>query len=211
LIIPALIPICPVQGAFNDIAVLILERMPQTTDYIGPACIFLAKRRELHDTGFKGFEVAGWGKTQSGRITDHLQFIAMTRVSKGTCQEAYSKISIQKSQLCAEGDEETRSDACRGDSGGPLVTTVQGHVYLVGIVSFGATSCDSSKPAIFTRVASYYEWLWNVMNSSEPEEPVGKMTCYIIFMFSLIFIVWDWAFSFCSNCNLLWLLVVIGG
>ena len=167
--------ICPAQGAFNDIAVLVLERMVGPTDYIRSVCVYHAQPRYLYETVFKGYEVAGWGKTQSGRPTDYLQFLAMTGVPRETCQAAWSsKINLQSSQLCAEG--EAGSQTCTGDSGGPLVTTVNDRVFLVAIISFGDNNCDSSKPVIFTRVENYYEWLVDVM--FDPELLAGKAKSY---------------------------------
>ena len=99
----------------------------------------------------------------------------MTGVPRETCQAAWSsKINLQSSQLCAEG--EAGSQTCTGDSGGPLVTTVIDRVFLVGVISFGVTICDSSRPAIFTKVEHYYEWLVGIM--SDTELPAGKAKSY---------------------------------
>ena len=38
-----------------------------------------------------------------------------------------------------------------------------GRWYLAGVVSFGTQRCDSSLPGVYTRVASYWEWLLEVM------------------------------------------------
>ena len=150
--------------------------MVHPTDYIRSACVYHAQPRQLYETGFEGHEAAGWGKTELGRPTDYLQYLPMTGVPSETCQAAYTKFKLLSSQLCAEG--EAGSDACTGDSGGPLVTTVNSRVFLVAVVSFGVKSCDSSKPAIFTRVENYYRWLVDVM--SDPELPAGKAKSYVL-------------------------------
>ena len=65
------------------------------------------------------------------------------------------------SQLCAQGEGGT--DSCSGDSGGPLLAVAGGRWYLAGVVSFGTQRCDSSLPGVYTRVASYWDWLREAM------------------------------------------------
>ena len=53
-------------------------------------------------------------------------------------------------------------DTCRGDSGGPLVLKLGPYktYYQMGIVSFGFEGiCGNGRPAIYTRLASYLEWI----------------------------------------------------
>ena len=53
-------------------------------------------------------------------------------------------------------------DTCRGDSGGPLVLKLGQYktYYQIGIVSFGFEGiCGNGRPAIYTRLASYLEWI----------------------------------------------------
>jgi secreted trypsin-like serine protease len=132
-----------------------------------------------------GFQVAGWGKTETGRITNLLQFLPLTRVNDKTCEEAHQSKSqgfhLLASQTCATGDKEERADSCNGDSGGPLMVKMAEHdlgapqvrTYLAGIVSFGDKFCDSSTPTVYTRVASFYSWIAENMPSSEPK---GRFT-----------------------------------
>lgn len=67
---------------------------------------------------------------------------------------------ISERQYCA-WDPYGISDSCLGDSGGPLqldpyddVTPIK----IVGVVSFGA-ACGARLPSIYTRVASYVDWI----------------------------------------------------
>lgn len=67
---------------------------------------------------------------------------------------------ITENQYCAY-DPNFQTDSCRGDSGGPLQIfknpqTETAHI--VGIVSFGL-SCNTTFPAIYTRVAYYTDWI----------------------------------------------------
>ena len=53
-------------------------------------------------------------------------------------------------------------DTCRGDSGGPLVLKLGQYktYYQMGIVSFGFEGiCGNGRPAIYTRLAFYLEWI----------------------------------------------------
>lgn len=66
---------------------------------------------------------------------------------------------ISDSQLCAH-DPNGKKDSCQGDSGGPLQIYPKGSyaAKIVGIVSFGV-DCGSKFPGIYTRVASYLDWI----------------------------------------------------
>lgn len=56
------------------------------------------------------------------------------------------------------------SDACQGDSGGPIFLNdnVSGVSTIVGIVSFGV-SCGSELPGVYTRIASFMDWIENIV------------------------------------------------
>lgn len=62
------------------------------------------------------------------------------------------------SHLCAG---EMGKDACGGDSGGPLMYMRNGVYEVVGVVSFGPTSCGSSLPGVYTKVFLYRNWILN--------------------------------------------------
>lgn len=65
---------------------------------------------------------------------------------------------LHDTQLCAF-DPDARNDACQGDSGGPLqILSPSGLSTVVGVVSFGI-ACGTSLPSIYSRVASYLDWL----------------------------------------------------
>ena len=76
-----------------------------------------------------------------------------------TCSDIYlegADFNIQPTMQCAGGDGHT---SCNGDSGGPLVCEKDGRWFQVGIVSFGPAPCDSSIPAVYTRVAGFVDWI----------------------------------------------------
>lgn len=66
---------------------------------------------------------------------------------------------VSETQYCAY-DPEGRKDSCEGDSGGPLqiIPHNSNIAKVVGVVSFGI-ACGSPFPGIYTRVASYVDWI----------------------------------------------------
>lgn len=71
--------------------------------------------------------------------------------------------ALSDSQMCALNSIDRR-DACQGDSGGPLFLNEArtGLSTIVGIVSFGV-SCGTDLPGIYTRVASFVDWIENIV------------------------------------------------
>ena len=54
----------------------------------------------------------------------------------------------------------------QGDSGGPLVCKFQDTWVQVGIVSWGFGCGRRNVPGVYTDIASYAEWIVNVMNQA---------------------------------------------
>ena len=51
-------------------------------------------------------------------------------------------------------------DSCKGDSGAGLFQTVEQRIFVIGIVSFGASGCAATTiPGYNTRVSEYLEWI----------------------------------------------------
>ena len=54
------------------------------------------------------------------------------------------------------------SAACQGDSGGPLAQSLNGKMFLLGIVSYGPKDCRNNlarRPDIFTDIRSFARWI----------------------------------------------------
>lgn len=80
---------------------------------------------------------------------------------------------ISRTQYCA-WDPNGERDSCQGDSGGPLqiIRDDEEPVKIVGVVSFGG-ACGSKLPSIYTRVASYLDWIaTHVWPNGEIEPPL---------------------------------------
>merc|ERR1719187_853171 len=124
--------------------------------------------------GLEGFypTVVGWGHTKgnvfdqeiagagtSERVASQLQMkLAIPVLSNDTCSSLFSNWTPYDSQICAGGEE--GKDSCGGDSGGPLYMRYvkpgtkktdptpknSEPWYLLGVVSFGSTTCGIGKP-----------------------------------------------------------------
>ena len=70
--------------------------------------------------------------------------------------------------LCG-GFPEGGADSYRRDSGGPLTLTLNSQDYSVGIVGWGTFICaEPGFPGVYTRTASYVEWIHDVMSRQPP-------------------------------------------
>ncbi|XP_049779398.1 trypsin-3-like [Schistocerca cancellata] len=102
--------------------------------------------------------VVGWGLVQETdtQPSERLQKAELRIINQLECQCAYKSVgeSVHDTNLCA-GVLQGGIGACQGDSGGPLF--VDG--VLVGLTSFSLGCARPNFPAVFTRVASYIDWI----------------------------------------------------
>ncbi|EDS42290.1 coagulation factor XII [Culex quinquefasciatus] len=150
-----------------DLAIVKLaEEADPDEPYIAPLCLC----RALEDLPpSKNLTIVGWGTTDTSTksTADTLMKGTVQTSSHSKCQESYMKIKktrITSSHLCAQGDADSRgvhTDACWGDSGGPLVKLEGSKYVLVGIVSSGHHCGLKDFPGVYTRVASYLDWIMN--------------------------------------------------
>jgi len=147
-------------GVENDIAIVTLDR-----DVNGaPVCL----PTEYRSWSNRSAVIVGWGRTSqdtSGPSQSKLRYANLQEYSVHACQRKYDRFLIRNSkkailtnkQLCA-GNE--MADACAGDSGGPLLHLNENYLWMVaGIVSFGPSSCAREVPGVYTKVASYIDWI----------------------------------------------------
>lgn len=106
--------------------------------------------------------VSGYGVTsEGGDISAQLLMAEVPLVDNRTCNapESYNG-DILDTMICAGGN--TR-DSCQGDSGGPLVVgDAQRGFTLIGVVSFGEGCARPMKYGVYTRVASFTDWIQSV-------------------------------------------------
>jgi secreted trypsin-like serine protease len=141
----------------NDIALLHLSRPSQGA----PVTLVLPVRSDLEQPTATA-TVAGWGVTASGEATDKLQQAELPIASTAVCQTAYANLglTLTDNTLCA-GYAEGGIDACDGDSGGPLVVRdeLTGRWTQIGIVSWGKGCAQAGLFGVYTRVASFSDWI----------------------------------------------------
>lgn len=111
----------------------------------------------------------GYGWTENSVDTTRtLRKVALAIVANDECQENWGDgVQITDRTFCAGDDEKS---ACTGDSGGPSMTpsAQEDGWNLVGLVSASNNFCSlgTPVPAIFTRVASFEEWIEETMASA---------------------------------------------
>ncbi|XP_040158699.1 uncharacterized protein LOC120897712 [Anopheles arabiensis] len=158
------------KDGHTDLAVLYMEFEVQFSDAIKPICLPLSETiRSKNFIGYTPF-VAGWGRTQEGgKSANVLQELQIPIIANDECRTLYDKIGKVFSQkqfdnavMCA-GVIEGGKDSCQGDSGGPLMLPqrfgTEFHYYQVGIVSYGIGCARAEVPGVYTRVASFVDWI----------------------------------------------------
>jgi len=66
---------------------------------------------------------------------------------------------MSDNMFCAGYDsDDVNIDSCSGDSGGPVFKTIDGELTLVGLVSWGTTTC-SEIPGVYTNISNLRSWI----------------------------------------------------
>lgn len=103
--------------------------------------------------------VTGWGDTIFGQKkgSEVLRAVGLPIVSHDACLAVYGNLT--GAQICA-GYRDGGRDSCQGDSGGPLVVPGGPAGWQqIGIVSYGDECAKPGFPGVYTRVASYIDWI----------------------------------------------------
>jgi trypsin len=143
------------QTLFNDIAVLKLSTNLLYGNGVQP---ILLPPRDLDVPAPTPVQLSGWGAlVYQGSSTNILQTVVKPIVSMDECQAAYGVQDVDAAiQICS--GEEGR-DACQGDSGGGLIYSRQ----VIGIVSWGNGCAWAGYPSVYTRVASFLDFIRSFM------------------------------------------------
>ncbi|XP_074848075.1 complement factor I [Carettochelys insculpta] len=141
----------------NDVALLEMKSNRKgkqcSLAYSIPACVPWSEYqfRSGHQC-----KVSGWGLAEgyTKQIVLHWGNIHLFP----NCSDIY-KERFFKEMECA-GTFDGSVDACKGDSGGPLVCTDSNdQAYVWGIVSWGENCGVPGYPGVYTKVASYFDWI----------------------------------------------------
>ncbi len=109
------------------------------------------------------FTVMGWGNRAGDQSEDFpvkLHQVNVPLYNKEECKNAYNAIGqeVDDTMICA-GYKLGGKDSCQGDSGGPLVLQRNGKWYQTGVVSFGEGCALANYPGVYTRVATFNQWI----------------------------------------------------
>lgn len=131
----------------NDIALVMLKTgagVPKT-----------ASLPQSRNTRGSKFTIVGWGRDQNGRLTGRLSRLDLNK-SDAAAKRLYRSYFNERTMIAAGRyfpEEVLYGGGCTGDSGGPLYRARSRVV--IGITSFGASSCTTIRPTIFTKVGYY--------------------------------------------------------
>ncbi|XP_069312590.1 chymotrypsinogen B [Eulemur rufifrons] len=142
----------------NDITLLKLATPAQFSKTVSAVCLPSA------DDDFPAGSLCvttGWGKTKynANKTPDKLQQAVLPLVSTADCKKFWGS-KITDVMICAGA---SGVSSCNGDSGGPLVYQKDGAWTLVGIVSWGSSTCSTSTPAVYARVTALLPWVQEIL------------------------------------------------
>lgn len=155
------------EPRINDIALLKLNQTVIPNDFIFPASLPKPYDNPVYSSKCL---ILGWGSiTERGMTHPYkLKFAELPIWSNYQCNQAdWRSCKIRESMLCG-GDKNDRP--CAGDSGGPLFcpdpTDLSRYVFH-GVYSYGRCDRVANKPAVFTRVSHYIEWIISITQNDE--------------------------------------------
>uniref|UniRef100_A0A7M4ECW9 Complement factor I n=1 Tax=Crocodylus porosus TaxID=8502 RepID=A0A7M4ECW9_CROPO len=141
----------------NDIALLEMKSIdkgrPCSLSYSIPACVPWSEY--MFKPGHR-CKISGWGLERDSAKQFVLKWGYIDILSN--CTDIY-KNRFFKGMECA-GTYDGSIDSCKGDSGGPLVCFDSNNVaYVWGVVSWGENCGVAGYPGVYTKVASYFDWI----------------------------------------------------
>ncbi len=111
----------------------------------------------------------GWGVNEFENIPYQLRRAKQRLAPKSAINEYFKSFdaSTQLATLLYVKNKDAFAGACKGDSGGPLVKTINKIDYLVGLVSYGGRQCNSPAPTVFTKTASFRNWISQIRSEAK--------------------------------------------
>ncbi|XP_054389773.1 serine protease 53 isoform X1 [Pongo abelii] len=166
------------EGGY-DVALLLLAQPVTLGASLRPLCLPYADHH-LPDAE------RGWvlGRARPGAGISSLQTVPVTLLGPKACSRLHAAPGgdgspILPGMVCTSTVGELPS--CEGLSGAPLVHEVRGTWFLAGLHSFGDACQGPARPAVFTALPAYEDWVssldWQVYFAEEPEPEAEPGSC----------------------------------
>jgi Trypsin/Hint module len=159
-------------SVLNDVMLIRLDK-----PVLGIPLLKINSDLSIPTTG-QSLTVIGLGTTRYlGSQAENLMEVNIQAISYQDCNDydSYFPFVNDEQMICA-GVSTGGKDSCQGDSGGPLIIRASNSKddVQVGIVSFGEDCGLPSKPGVYTRVSTYYDWIneWVCLQSK-----ANPLTC----------------------------------
>ncbi|XP_036440356.1 chymotrypsin A-like [Colossoma macropomum] len=142
----------------NDILLIKLASPAQLNPHVSPVC--LAETSDNFPGGMKCV-TSGWGRTKHDALLSPalLQQAIFPLLTSDDCRRYWGS-KITEEMICAGA---SGASTCMTDSGGPLVCQKAGTWTLVGIVSWGSSTCSLTMPEVYARVTKLRDWMDQVI------------------------------------------------
>nr|XP_014981493.1 serine protease 53 isoform X3 [Macaca mulatta] len=166
------------EGGY-DVALLLLAQPVTLGTSLRPLCLPYADHH-LPD-GERGWVL---GQARPGAGISSPQTVPVTLLGPRACSRLHRApggdgSTILPGMVCTSAVGELPS--CEGLSGAPLVHEVRGTWFLAGLHSFGDACQGPARPAVFTALPAYEDWVssldWQVYFAEEPEPEAEPGSC----------------------------------
>ncbi|XP_011741754.1 serine protease 53 isoform X4 [Macaca nemestrina] len=166
------------EGGY-DVALLLLAQPVTLGTSLRPLCLPYADHH-LPD-GERGWVL---GQARPGAGISSPQTVPVTLLGPRACSRLHRTpggdgSTILPGMVCTSAVGELLS--CEGLSGAPLVHEVRGTWFLAGLHSFGDACQGPARPAVFTALPAYEDWVssldWQVYFAEEPEPEAEPGSC----------------------------------
>lgn len=154
------------RESYYDIALVRLKDKVNFSEVVRPACLW-----DDVNTNVSSVIATGFGRTDhfNQQGSDTLRKVQLDVMNLRECTRQFRgnrkfKQGMTDQQLCV-GSREGSRDTCQGDSGGPIQVLLnpKGCIYhVIGITSVGSV-CGEKAPAVYTKVASYIDWIESIV------------------------------------------------
>uniref|UniRef100_A0A182WVA5 Peptidase S1 domain-containing protein n=1 Tax=Anopheles quadriannulatus TaxID=34691 RepID=A0A182WVA5_ANOQN len=173
---------------YYDIALIELDREAKFNTAVCPICLWPLDNIHEYSSSLRAI---GFGfTTYTSGMSPTLQKVSLNYYDSDSCnnelpKDARLRYGLTSDQFCTKTPHK---DACLGDSGGPLQIDLSDVTrtipYLTGVVSFG-TGCWDGSMGVYTKVASYINWIRERVNVTvDPIECARNTECLAARSFS---------------------------